>query len=94
MTPTSDAEERQAALRTECALKMLPALLNTVFNHRATVDDETGLCGLIMAISNCVLPFGKRLSVVLFSYSCSVKTGQSFLFCSNLGKKKFRTGFV
>ena len=73
-------------------LVSIPALLSTVFNHRATVDDETGLCGLIMAISNCVLPFGERLSVILFSYSCSVKTGQSFLFCSNLGKKKSRTG--
>ena len=90
VTLTSAAEE-QAALRTQWALKMLvsiPALLSTVFNHRATVDDETGLCGLIIAIRKCVLPFGERLSVVVLLYSCSVQTGQSFLFCSNLRKRK------
>ena len=85
VTSASDAEE-QAAFRMEYALKMLvsiPALLSTVFNHRATVDDDTGLCGLIMAISNCVLPFGERLSVVFFHtlsasrrgrVSCSLRT--------------------
>ena len=51
VTPASEAAE-VAALLTECALKMLVsmlALLRIVFNQRASVDEETGLCGLIIA---------------------------------------------
>ena len=74
----------------DCALKMLmsiPALLSTVFNYCTTADDETGLCGLILAISNCLLPFGECFSDVLFTYSCSAKTGQSLLI--ELRKEEF-----
>ena len=94
--PPSNADE-VAALCAECTLKMLvsiPALLSTVFNHRATVDDKTGLRGFIIAMSSWVLPLEEHCSNILFSYSCNGSTGQSFLFCSNFGKKNSFTGFV
>jgi len=94
VTPASDAAE-VAAPRTEWALKMvvsIPALASTALIHLATVDDETALCGLIMAIRSCVSP-ALRLGAVCFSYSCRVATGQSFEFSANFGKKNSRSGF-
>jgi len=62
-----------AAPRTECALNMLvsmPALDNSVFSHLATVEEVTGLNGLIVPMRSCVLSF-VRLDAVRASYSFS-----------------------
>ena len=84
-----------AAPRTECALKMLtsmPELASIALSHLATVDDETTLYGLIIAINSCDSEGDLRLAVRR-SYSSSARTGHNFGFCVNLGKKNSLIGF-
>ena len=54
VTPTFAAAVTEA-LRTEFALKvsaLMPAFDSIVFSHLAMVDEQTGWCGLIVAINN------------------------------------------
>ena len=76
-----------AAPRTECALKMLtsmPELASIALSHLATVDDETALYGLIIAID--LLPnYGPGTSK---RYGKPVTTGNTVI--SNCEKRNFR----
>ena len=53
----------------------IPALFSINFNHPATVDEDTGLCNLIIAINNWVLLLAEHSCAVLLSYSWSAATG-------------------
>ena len=81
------------APRTEWALKMdvsTPAACNRAFNHRATVQEVTDLCGLMRAKASFVSPF-LRLSI-LSSYALRVVTGHNRELVGKVGKKNSEIG--
>ena len=94
VTPALEAA-LTAAPRTECALNMevlIPAFSSILLSHRAMVELEATLCGLMVVRKRGFDPSSLLNSSVLPSYARSVITGHSKWFAVKAGKKNSATG--